>query len=74
MVPVPAFYNKLVISVHFQSFPIVTDTPFSIHRLRRHLFLPSSSHNRSAHPSPRTLIFFSTSSPHTLSYLQRILS
>ncbi|KAG2067723.1 hypothetical protein BDR04DRAFT_1104656 [Suillus decipiens] len=32
MVLVPAFYNKLVTSVHFQSFAIVTDTSFSIHR------------------------------------------
>ncbi|KAG2065654.1 hypothetical protein BDR04DRAFT_145817 [Suillus decipiens] len=36
-------------------------------------FYPSSSHNRSAHPSPRTLIVFSISSSCTLSYLKRIL-
>ncbi|KAG2068921.1 hypothetical protein BDR04DRAFT_1102551, partial [Suillus decipiens] len=83
----PAFYNKLVISVHSQSFTIITDTPFSIHccqlhyltlaipstlliqslyplyfllsiQVQHHLFLPSSSHKRLAHPSLRTLIAF----------------
>ncbi|KAG2075283.1 hypothetical protein BDR04DRAFT_1092194, partial [Suillus decipiens] len=53
MVPVPAFYNKVVISVHSQSFAIVTDTPFSIHRCQLHystLAIPSILLIQSSYP------------------------
>ncbi|KAG2075831.1 hypothetical protein BDR04DRAFT_1090566, partial [Suillus decipiens] len=51
MVPVPAFCNKLVISVHSQSFPIVTDTPFSIHRCQLHYSaIPSTLLIQSSYP------------------------
>ncbi|KAG2065333.1 hypothetical protein BDR04DRAFT_1086043 [Suillus decipiens] len=53
MVPVPAFYNKLVISVHSLSFAIVTDTPFSIHRCQLRystLAIPSTLLIQSSYP------------------------
>ncbi|KAG2070557.1 hypothetical protein BDR04DRAFT_1099799 [Suillus decipiens] len=77
-VPVTA---KLVISVYIQPLPsIVTDTLFSkVTAVNSSLVILSKTiHSififRAAHPSPRTLIFFSIVSPCTLLYLQRILS
>ncbi|KAG2066648.1 hypothetical protein BDR04DRAFT_1106480, partial [Suillus decipiens] len=49
----PAFYNKLVISVHSQSFTIVTDTPLSIHHCQLHyltLAIPSTLLIQSLYP------------------------